>query len=384
MEVRVIKNTSFPVDLNTVFSEDDKFLGTFECKEYRLTRKFIEGKGIAMRLYYNHMEPIVKPKKATLIIVHGFGEHSGKFLDFGEFFVLQGFDVHFIDLRGFGYSGGARGVSVIEDMIADIEMCMRQVQEGLPLFLFGHSLGGLLVTSLGARNPHIKIAGIIANAPLLGLPKDRNIDIFKMFTLKLVGDFLGDIVANSMINLTALTQNDRFLRTALEDKLMIPFLGAKMAKSMLWAIEMIQQQAKEFKFPIFVMHGNSDFVTNHLDSINFYENCSSNDKKIKLFEGGYHQMQHDHQVGEIQKLIVEWMDERVPHSVKFDKNFKVTYKSHLQDNFARSIKRNIMIAVALVVYLILLKKILQKFPSAPLLQKILFPLFYSTLKNLKQ
>lgn len=70
---------------------------------------------------------------------------------------------------------------------------MRETEEGLPLFLFGHSLGGLLVTSLGARNPHLKIAGIIANAPLFGLPKDRNIDVFKMFALKLVGDLLGVI-----------------------------------------------------------------------------------------------------------------------------------------------------------------------------------------------
>lgn len=59
------------------------------------------------------------------------------------------------------------------------------------MYLFGHSLGGLLVTSLGARNPHLKLAGIIANAPLLGLPKDRNIDGFKIFALKCVGDFLG-------------------------------------------------------------------------------------------------------------------------------------------------------------------------------------------------
>ncbi len=46
--------------------------------------------------------------------MHGFGEHSAKFLDFAEKFVLNGYDIHFIDLRGFGYSGGARGTSKIE------------------------------------------------------------------------------------------------------------------------------------------------------------------------------------------------------------------------------------------------------------------------------
>lgn len=92
---------------------------------------------------------------------------------------------------------------------------------------------------MAERNPHLKIAGVVASAPLFGLPKDRNIDAFKIFGLKLVGDALGDIVANSMINLTSLTQSDKFIRNALEDKLMIPFLGAKMAKSMMWAIEIV-------------------------------------------------------------------------------------------------------------------------------------------------
>ena len=66
--------------------------------------------------------------------------------------------------------------NILQDMITDIEVCMKQAEENIPLFMFGHSLGGLLVTSLGARNPHLKIAGIVANAPLLGFPKDRELD----------------------------------------------------------------------------------------------------------------------------------------------------------------------------------------------------------------
>lgn len=102
MQVEVVRNLVFPRDLAAVFGEDDMFLGVYECTDYRLTRKFIEGTGPAMRLYYNHMEPLKEVKRASLCIIHGFGEHSSKFLDFGEYFVLRGFDVHFIDLRGFG------------------------------------------------------------------------------------------------------------------------------------------------------------------------------------------------------------------------------------------------------------------------------------------
>lgn len=57
MEIEIVKHVRNPRDLATIFSADDKFLGVFECDEYKLTRKFIEGKGVSMRLYYNHMEP---------------------------------------------------------------------------------------------------------------------------------------------------------------------------------------------------------------------------------------------------------------------------------------------------------------------------------------
>lgn len=59
------------------------------------------------------MEPLSNIK-ASICIVHGFGEYSGRFLDIGEHFAKAGFVVHLIDLRGFGYSGGARGCSTID------------------------------------------------------------------------------------------------------------------------------------------------------------------------------------------------------------------------------------------------------------------------------
>lgn len=58
-------------------------------------------------------------------MIHGFGEHSSRFLDFAECFVQEGYIVHLIDLRGYGYSGGARGVSMMEEMMKDIEVCMK-------------------------------------------------------------------------------------------------------------------------------------------------------------------------------------------------------------------------------------------------------------------
>ena len=94
----------FDNDINTIFAEDkDKFIGEFISENYKVTRGYTNGNGRQLRLYYTKMEPTTTNKIASVCIVHGFGEHSSRFLDVAEAFVKKAFVVHLIDLRGFGY-----------------------------------------------------------------------------------------------------------------------------------------------------------------------------------------------------------------------------------------------------------------------------------------
>jgi len=63
--------------------------------------------------------------------------------------------------------------------MCDVEVCLRQADEGLPLFIYGHSMGGLVVLSVASRNPHINFAGVISSSALLGFPNGRKMDKLK-------------------------------------------------------------------------------------------------------------------------------------------------------------------------------------------------------------
>ena len=80
-------------------------------------------------MYYTKFTPTIKNKndkiKASLAIVHGFGEHSGRFLHMADHFAKEGYVVHLIDLRGFGYSGGPRGANTSEELHMDIEILIK-------------------------------------------------------------------------------------------------------------------------------------------------------------------------------------------------------------------------------------------------------------------
>lgn len=128
-------------------------------------------------------------------------------------------------------------------------------------------MGGLLIITLAMRNPELNIAGIVATSPLIGFPKDRKMSFFKKFAIKNLGKKLEDIVVNSMIHPTALTKNNMFLRKCFGDRLMIPFLGMNMAKSLLEGTEYVIPNAFKYSKPILLVHGKKDMVTNHFDTI---------------------------------------------------------------------------------------------------------------------
>lgn len=79
-----------------------------------------------------------------------------------------------IDLSGYGQSGGARGNSTMFELHHDIELVMKRMDPELPLFVFGHSMGGGLVSTLLTQNPNLNIAGVICSSALFGIPNNRS------------------------------------------------------------------------------------------------------------------------------------------------------------------------------------------------------------------
>jgi alpha-beta hydrolase superfamily lysophospholipase len=115
-------------------------------------------------------------------------------------FALNGFDVHLGDLRGYGLSGGVRaGKNTISDFQCDLARHIQEVRTDLPLFLMGHSLGGMTTTSLLMNNPKLELAGVILSAPLLDIhPKVVPWD--KKIILKFIHYFISDILLNCNIS----------------------------------------------------------------------------------------------------------------------------------------------------------------------------------------
>jgi alpha-beta hydrolase superfamily lysophospholipase len=361
-------------DIIAIFAEDKtKFLGDFMADDYKVMRAYIPGNIKTHRIYYTKFEP-TGPKVASLCMVHGFGEHMGRFFDLAEHFVKKGFVVHLIDLRGFGHSGGARACATVQEMHMDIDVLLRQAHRDLPLFVYGHSMGGALVTSLFMRNPYLNVAGVILTSALFGLPKERKFSAGKLWFLRLFGDELEEVMLNSMVSPTALFEINPPLRKIFDDRLLVPILSMKMAKSLIEMIDYIVPSAHKFKYPCLIIHGFKDSVTPCDDSVRFYNKISSEEKTLKIFPDGYHELHHDRDKESLKTMISDWMLKRIDdHPKKIGQIHSLKYG--IKKNKYQTLK--LLLGILLTaLYFIILKRLKSNPTYNTKMKLFFFPIYY--------
>lgn len=166
--------------------EENTFIGEFlDERGFKIVKGFLTSKK-TKKLYYIKYQPKENPK-ANIIALHGFF-HSGRVTYVAEQFVMKGYAVHLIDFSGFGYSGGARVNSSIEELHHDFHSLLTSISQSIPLFVYAHSLSALVALSFLGQNPGVKVAGVIFSSPLFSLPKNRSYPKLKLFLLKYIGE----------------------------------------------------------------------------------------------------------------------------------------------------------------------------------------------------
>jgi alpha-beta hydrolase superfamily lysophospholipase len=152
--------------IDTEFDESE-FLGTTHYSNLSLERSYLH---VSEHLYlhYSKYSPISPPTK-SLVIVHGFGEHAYRYIEIVLRFIALDYQVHTVDLAGFGRSGGIRFVSSVKMFHQNIHILLEQVRPDLPLFWLGHSMGSGLTLSFLQRNQEVNVTAVCISGPLLSI-----------------------------------------------------------------------------------------------------------------------------------------------------------------------------------------------------------------------
>jgi len=240
---------------------------------------------------------------ATVVIVHGLGEHSGRYVHVGKFFAEAGFRTIAFDLRGHGRSPGRRVfVKRYMELASDVDSIVKHFNGG-PAFLFGHSFGGQLVlwTALHLR---LKVEGLIVSSPWLALafapPR------WQVFLAQKVNGLIPGLRFSTGIRPERLSRDQAHLDSLEDLDLVHKFTTIRFyLEAATAALEI--RTAPVLDFPVLFAYGDADEVTSCKVAEEYFMRLRAPSKTFKIYAGLLHELHNETERGHVLADYVQWM-----------------------------------------------------------------------------
>jgi len=262
--------------------------------------------------YFQGWEPETDPR-GIVCLVHGLGEHTGRYAHVAAALNAAGYVLLGCDLRGHGKSGGPRGhTPSYETLLDDIGRLLDEAASrypGLPRFLYGHSLGGNLVLyHVLRRQP--ALASAIATSPALRVATPTPATL--AMAVRALNRIMPGLQMANRLELNALARDPEVIRAYASDPLVHNRISVRLAVSMLEAGEWTLAHAAQFPpLPLLLMHGTADRITSAQATQEFASRVRG-PCTLKLWEGFYHETHNEPEKAEVLAYMVNWLREHTP------------------------------------------------------------------------
>lgn len=249
---------------------------------------------------------------AVVVVAHGVAEHGGRYAHVGERLAGAGFPTYVADHHGHGRSDGVRGnIHRMATAVADLDYTVGMAAEhhpGLPVFLLGHSLGGLIALDHVTSTP-VRLRGLILSGAAVdvtvGTPLQRGAARLLSAALPNLG-----VLA---LDPSAVSRDPEVVRRYVADPLVHHGrLRARTAAEALAAVERVTQRLPGLRLPLLVLHGTADLLAAPSGASSIAERAQSPDVTLRLYDRLHHEILHEPEREAVLDDIVGWLDERSP------------------------------------------------------------------------
>ena len=249
--------------------------------------------------------------KAVINILHGLGEHSGRYAHVAKTFNQAGYSVIASDLRGHGKTEGKRGhAPSFEAFMKDIDVLLEEssrLYPHLPQFLWGHSLGGVLVPNyVLLRKPQLE--GVVITAPPFYSPVTNQ--KVKVMMAKIAGALMPEVSMASGLKAEWISRDPEVVSRYVNDPLVHGVATLAMAKYTLEALPWAFKLAHEWALPMLIMHGEADklsFVSGSKElASKIPGNCT-----LKIWPGLWHEIHNEPEKDEVLAYALGWLDSQL-------------------------------------------------------------------------
>jgi acylglycerol lipase len=246
--------------------------------------------------------------RAVLIVVHGLGEHCGRYMNVVNHLVPLGYALYGLDHIGHGKSEGTREfVERFEDYTNTLTTYYNMVkgwQTGKPIFLLGHSMGGL-IASYYLLDHQANFRGGILSAPFVKVS-----DSISQATMT-IGKILSVVTPRAglvTLDVSGISRDPEVVTTYVNDPLVFhgktPVrLGAELLKAML----RVRAEAHRITLPLIILQGGGDRLIDPAGAQILYDRVGSKDKTVKIYEGLYHEVFNEPERARVLKDVETWL-----------------------------------------------------------------------------
>jgi alpha-beta hydrolase superfamily lysophospholipase len=250
--------------------------------------------------------------KAVLFLVHGLGEYCGRFANLVNHYVPLGYAVYGLDHLGHGKSDGEREViERFDDFTDPMRLYYQMVkgwQPGKPVFIFGHSMGGL-ITCCYLLDRQEDFQGAIISAPAIKV--SDNISSVTVIMGKILSRIAPKVGVVSL-DPNCISRDSEVVRTYVKDPLV--FHGktpARLAGEMLKVMMRVRAELDKITLPFIVVQGGEDKLVDPKGAQMLYDRAGSKDKTLKIYKGLYHEIHNEPERSTMFKDVEAWLSVRV-------------------------------------------------------------------------
>lgn len=253
----------------------------------------------------------VKSPKAVIALVHGQGEHIGRYAHVAKWYNNHDVALMGYDQQGYGRSGGKKGhAENLEVLLDDIGLFLEKTRErypNTPVFLYGHSLGGGLVLHYVLRRDPI-LVGLIVTSPLIRLAFEA--PALKILAGKLLRRFMPTLTLPTGLAAHFISHDPEVVAAYKSDPLVHDKLSAAAGIAILEMGDWLDKFSGVFSIPVLLMHGGGDKITSAEATKELYGRVAG-EVSHKEWEGLWHEMHNEPEKEKLFKYTLGWLNSRV-------------------------------------------------------------------------
>ena len=262
------------------------------------------------KLFYRFLR--APSEKAAVVLIHGFGEHSGRYFHVIEKLIKHGFSVFCIDLRGHGHSEGVRGdVASFAQYEDDVLSAIEHIRpENDKLFILAHSMGALIILRLLSRQTGLKIEGMVLSCPLFALR--MSIPPWKKWASLAAARLTPRVRVSSGIKGSYLSSDVRLANAYDNDPLVLRDLSIRAFREIYCGYQKANYLAQKISTSFLMQVAGADPVVNSEASMKWFNQINSMrvDATLKIYPDFLHEIYNEANRKEAIGDLISWLDKR--------------------------------------------------------------------------